>query len=63
MLLWFRALAVPAEDLALVPSTHLAAHSNNSSSRKCDILFEPTWALHVSGTHIHAGKTSMSLKK
>jgi hypothetical protein len=46
---WIRALAAPAEDLSLVPSTHVGQITTtcNSGSRRPDALF---WSPRAPGT-------------
>lgn len=55
-----RAPAALPEDLGLVPSSHMTAHSISNSSPSS--LFWPPWVLHAYGAHIHRGKTSIYTK-
>jgi hypothetical protein len=47
------ALAAFPEDLGSIPSTHMAAHNCNSSSRGFDALFWPMKALRASDARTH----------
>lgn len=53
---WFRAVAALPEDLDSIPSAHTSAYC---SSRGCDALFCPLWALgtQVIPRHIYREKT------
>jgi hypothetical protein len=60
---WLRALAALSEVLSSVPSTHVAAHNCNSSSRGSDPLFwSPGDQAHMWFTDIHTGKTLIHIK-
>ena len=41
------ALAALAQDLGLIPSTHMAAHNSDFSFRRYDALFWPPQILHA----------------